>query len=190
MTQQQKNIEIEFRSRFNLKKYEELKKFLDEKAKDLGEDDKDVYFFLFPDKLLKVVNNVLKKNAKIVLKLNKIGHGSDFEEIEIPIGQESFEKATKMFIALGIGDHMHSFQKRHNYIYKGVGLALKWSDIWGYHLELEIMVTDPVLKTEVENNIFAVAKELNVKIMTDDELKEFTEKAETNYKNNPKNGNS
>ena len=47
MSQQQKNIEIEFRARFNPDKYEELEKFLNDKAEDLGEDDKDVYFFLF-----------------------------------------------------------------------------------------------------------------------------------------------
>lgn len=190
MTQQQKNIEIELRSRFDLKKYEELEKFLDAKAKDLGEDDKDVFFFLFPDKLLKAVNNVSKKNAKVVLKLNKIGRGSDFEEIEVPIGQEYFEKMVKIFIALKTGDHMHSFQKRHNYLYKEVELALKWSEPWGYHLELEIMVSEPNQKAEAKNKILAVAEELGVKIMTDDELKKFTKKAEADYKKIKKSGNS
>lgn len=190
MPQEQKNIEIEFRSRFGLKKYEELKNFLNEKAEDLGEDDKDVYFFLFPDKLLKAVNNISKKNAKIVLKLNKIGKGSNFEEIEVPISQEYLEKAAKIFIALKTGDYMHSFQKRHNYFYKGVELALKWSEIWGYHLELEVVIGDFGQKAKADKKIFAVAEELGVKIMTEEELKEFTEKAEVAYKNNQKNGNS
>lgn len=190
MTQEQKNIEIEFRSRFDLKKHEELKKILNEKAEDLGEDDRNVYFFLFPDKLLKVSNNISKKNAKIVLKLNKIGKGSDFEEIEVPINQEYFEKAAKIFIALKTGDYMHSFQKRHNYLYKGVELALKWSEIWGYHLELEVVIGDPGQKVKADKRIFAVAEELGVKIMSDEELNEFTEKAEADYKNNHKNGNS
>ncbi|OIP76883.1 hypothetical protein COW09_01890 [bacterium (Candidatus Moisslbacteria) CG12_big_fil_rev_8_21_14_0_65_36_11] len=190
MAQQQKNIEIEFRSRFDLAKYKELKEFLDANAEDRGEDDKDVYFFLFPNKLLKVVNNVSKNNAKIVLKLNKIGKGSDFEEIEVPITQKHFERAVKMFIALKIGDHMHSFQKRHNYLYKGVELALKWSEIWGYHLELEIVVTDQNQKAAAESKIFAVTKDLGIKIMTDEELKEFTEKAEADYKKDKKNGDS
>jgi len=182
VAKKQKNIEIEFRARFNQEKYKKLKKFLDTKVKDLREDDKDVYFFLFPDKLLKAVNETSKKRAKIVLKLNKIGKGSDFEEIEIPIEQKYFEEAVKIFKALKTGDFMHSFQKRHNYLYKGVELALKWSKIWGHHLELEVLIKNKNQKSAAEKKIFAVAKELNIKIMTDEELQKFTKKAEKDYK--------
>lgn len=181
---QKKNIEIEFRSRFDVKKYKELEKFLSINAKDLGKDDKDVYFFLFPDKLLKVVNNVSKKTAKIVLKLTKIGKGSDFEEIEVPINQNDFEKTSKIFTTLYLCDNMHSFQKRHNYLYRGVELALKWSGPWGYHLELEVVIHDKNKKRFAEKKIFSVAKELGVKIMSDKELREFTKRKEKEYKNN------
>lgn len=179
---QGKQIEVEFRARFDEKKYEELKKFLSERAEDLGEDDKDVFFFLFPDKLLKAVNNVSKGSAKIVLKLNKIGKGSDFEEIEVPVAQRDFEKAAKIFTKVLTCDSMRSFQKRHNYLYQEVELALKWSEIWGHHLELEVVVGDPSSKSEAEKKIFAVAEELGVTVMTDAELREFTEKAEEDYK--------
>lgn len=153
-------------------------------ARDFGEDNKDVYFFLLPDKLLKVVNNVSKKTAKIVLKLTKIGRGSDFEEIEVPINQSDFEKTAKMFMALHRGDVMHSFQKRHNYLYKGVDLALKWSELWGYHLELEVVIHDKNKKQFAEKKILSVAEELGVKIMDDRELREFTTRKEREYKNN------
>jgi len=181
---QKSNIEIEFRSRFGVKKYKALKRFLSVNAKDLGEDDKDVYFFLFPDKLLKVVNNISKKTAKIVLKLTKIGKGSDFEEIEVPISQGDFEKTSKIFTALHLCDNMHSFQRRHNYLYKGVEIALKWSELWGYHLELEIVVDNKNKKQSAEKKISSVAEELGVKIMTERELREFTKKKEKEYKNN------
>jgi len=177
-----KNIEVEYRARFDEKKYNSLSDFLSANAEDLGIDDKDVYFFLLSDKLLKTVNNVSKKSAKIVLKLNKIGMGSDFEEIEIPIGQEYFEAATKLFSLLGIADSMRSFQKRHNFLYKEVELALKWSEHWGYHLELEIVIKDQSKKEEAENKIFLVAKELGVELMSDEELLEFTKSAEAEYK--------
>lgn len=190
MSGKNKNIEIEHRARFDERKYSELKKFLDASAQDLGQDDKDVYFFLFPDKLVKTVNNVSKKTAKIVLKLNKIGKGSDFEEIEIPIHQEDFDKATKLFIALETGEHMHSHQKRHNYLYKDVELALKWSEAWGYHLEFEIVVNDVAKKENAEKKIFALAEELGIKIMTDQELLEFTQVAEAEYKKKQQYGNS
>jgi adenylate cyclase class IV len=120
-----KRIEIEFRSRFSRKKYDQLKNFLLSHAEDLGEDDKDVYFFILPDKLLKVVNNVSQKTAKIVLKLNKIGKGSDFEEIEIPVDPQDVEKGVNMFKFLGFNEVQNSFQKRHNFRYKGVEIALK-----------------------------------------------------------------
>lgn len=183
-----KNIEIEHRSRFNEDKYIELQKFLDINAQNLGEDDKDVFFFLFPDKLLKTVNNISKGTAKIVLKLNKIGKGSDFEEIEIPINKADFDNATKLFIALQTGEYMRSFQKRHNYIYKDVELALKWSEAWGHHLELEIVVGDISQKDNAEKRIAAVAEELGIHIMTDKELLEFTQAAELEYKKKKQHG--
>ena len=189
MPEENKNIEIEHRARFDEAKYKELHEFLDINAQDLGEDDKDVYFFLFSDKLLKTVNNISKKTAKIVLKLNKIGKGNDFEEIEIAIKQEDFDKATKLFIALQTGEYMRSFQQRHNFLYKDVELALKWSEAWGYHLELEVVVNDISGKKGAEEKIVAVAKELGVHIMTDQELLEFTQAAEAEYKKNQKHEN-
>jgi adenylate cyclase class IV len=182
--QKNKRIEIEFRSRFDRNKYENLGRFLKTNAKDLGKDDKNVFFFILPDKLLKVVDNVSQKTAKIVLKLNKIGHGSDFEEIEIPINPLEVAKAVKMIRYLNLGaDLMESFQKRHNYSYKGFEIALKYSDHWGYHLELEIVVDDAVKKTKAEQKIKAVAQELNIRLMDEDELRDFTQKTEKDYKN-------
>ena len=188
MSKDNKNIEIEHRARFDKTTYDNISNFLNANAEDLGEDDKDAYFFLFPDKLLKTVNNISKKTAKIVLKLNKIGKGNDFEEIEIPIRPEDFNAATKLFVALRTGDYMHSFQKRHNYLYKGVELALKWSEAWGHHLELEVVVSDLAKKEEIEKKIAAVADELRVSLMTNRELLEFTQTAEAEYKNKKKYG--
>ena len=176
------NIEVEFRSIFDNDKHRELAEFLGVNAESLGDDDKDVYFFIFPDKLLKVVNNVSKKTAKLVLKLTKIGQGSAFEEIEVPIEQSDVDKAVRIFTSLGCDNVMRSYQQRHNYLYKGIELALKYSDHWGYHLELEIMISDPRDKEAAEEKINAIASELGVHIMTDEELKEFTAKAEADYK--------
>ena len=174
-----KRIEIEFRAMFDKKKYSDLYNFLNKNAEDLGEDNKDVYFFILKDKLLKVVNNVSKKNAKIVLKLNRIGKGSDFEEIEIPIKQKETKKAINFFNELNITDNIiHSFQKRHNYVYKGVEIALKFSSEWQYHLELEIMISDKSQKESAERKIKKIAKELEVELMSDDELAKFVKKVE------------
>ena len=183
MSNNDKQIEIELRSVFDEKKYNELKDFLDKSAQDLGEDDKDVYFFLLPDKITKVTHNVSKKTAKIVIKLNRIGRGSsDFEEIEIPINPADFDKAVKLFSALPFDQIQNSYQKRHNYLLEGVEIALKWTESWGYHMELEIVIDDKSKKEEVEDNIRKVAEKLDVQIMSEDELKGFTQKIDENYK--------
>jgi adenylate cyclase class IV len=186
MMQSSKNIEIEFRSRFDKKKYISLEKFFRDKAEDLGDDDKNVIFFILPDKLLKVVNNVSKKTAKLVLKLNKIGKGSDFKEIEIPINPLDFEKAKNLFTLLGYSEAQESFQKRHNYNYKGVEISLKHSKDWGYHAELEIMVSNPEEKHEAEERILKTAKELDIHIMSDKELSAFTQKRDAEHRSHKK----
>lgn len=181
--QEKKNIEVEFRSRFPKKKYDELLKFLSVNAKDLGTDDKRVWFFCLPDRLLKVTHNISRKSGKITLKLAKIGKGSNFKEIEFPISEESVETAIQLFTNLG---HKYLFEPiilRHNFLYKGVELALKYSKTWDYHLELEIMISSVAQKGKVEKKILGVAKELGVTIMSEEELWEFTQNVEKTYVN-------
>ena len=183
MSNNDKQIEIELRSVFDRKKYNELKEFLGKNAEDLGEDDKDVFFFLLPDKITKATHNISKKTAKIVIKLNRIGRGtSDFEEIEIPINPSDFDKAVKLFSALPFDQIQNSYQKRHNYLLDGVEIALKWTESWGYHMELEIVVDDVAKREEAENKIRKVAEKLGVQIMSEEELKDFTKKIDENYK--------
>ena len=183
MSNNDKQIEIELRSVFDEKKHNELKDFLDKNAEDLGEDDKDVYFFLLPDKITKATHNVSKKTAKIVIKLNRIGRGtSDFEEIEIPINPSDFDKAVKLFSALPFDQIQNSYQKRHNYLFEGVEIALKWTESWGYHMELEIVVDDKAKREDAESKIRKVAERLGVQIMSEEELKDFTQKIDENYK--------
>lgn len=178
-----KNIEIELRSIFDKTKHDQIKKYLVKNATDLGEDDKDVYFFLLPDRITKAVNNISRKSAKIVIKLNRIGRGtSDFEEIEIPINPSDFDKAVKLFSALQFDQIQNSYQKRHNYLLDGVEIALKWTESWGYHIELEIMVNDILKKDAAEIKIRRVADKLGVQVMTEDKLKEFAKKIDENYK--------
>ncbi len=178
-----KQIEIELRAVFDEKKHNELVDYLSKNAQDLGEDDKDVYFFLLPDKITKATHNVSKKTAKIVIKLNRIGRGtSDFEEIEIPINPSDFNKAVKLFSALPFDQVQNSYQKRHNYLLDGVEIALKWTESWGYHIELEIVVDDVAKREDAEIKIRKVAEKLGVQIMSEEELKDFTKKIDENYK--------
>jgi len=178
-----KNIEVELRSQFDKKTYDRILEFLTENAKDLGTDDKRVWFFFMPERLLKVTNNVSKRTGKITLKLTKIGHGSSFEEIEFPIAEEDVEKAVRIFETLGHKYLVEPTILRHDFEYKDVEIAIKYSETWGYHLELEMMVNSKDEAPAAEEKMHAVAQELGINIMTDDELKDFTGHVEATYVN-------
>lgn len=182
-----KQIEVEVRSVFNKEKHDQLKDFLDKNATDLGQDDKDAYFYLLPKKVVKAVNNISKKSAKIVMKLNRVGKGgNEAEEIEIPISTDDFSKAVKLFSELEFDEVQRAFQTRRNYQYKDVELALKFSDSWGYHLELEILIDDKSKQEQAEKRLKEIADELGVKIMTPEEQHDFALKIDQQYKSNQK----
>jgi adenylate cyclase class IV len=168
-----KQIEVEHRARFDKAKYDKLLRFLKINAVDLGRDDKDVCFFVLPDKLLKVANNISKKTAKITGKMNKMGHGTGFEEIEISINPRDVEKAIDLFKKFGFNSWIDSFQKRQNFRYKGVEISVKYSDHWGYHAELEMMISSRDKQPAAESKILKVAQGLDIQLMSEEELRDF-----------------
>src|SRR5579871_3942054 len=115
----QKTYEIEFRALLSKEKYQDLLLFLGKNAEDLGADDKRVWFFIMPDKLLKVTHNISQRSGKITLKLTKIGTGSSFEEIEFPIAENDITKSVELFSALGHDYLLEPTILRHNFMYKG-----------------------------------------------------------------------
>lgn len=176
-------IEIEMRAMFDKKKHDEMKAFLGKNAGDLGEDNKDVWFFLLPDKFAKVTKNISRGTAKMTLKLNRPGRGSsDFEEIEYPISPDDSDKAVKLFSNLPFDEKQNSYQERHNYLYRGVELALKFTKTWGYHLELEVLVNDPSQQQQAKMKIRQVAEELGVHILSEKELDEITKRIDEEYR--------
>lgn len=66
-------IEIEMRARFDKGAHEQLLARLTQEAEDLGCDDKSIFFYVLPDQLLKVTDNMAAGSAKITLKASKIG---------------------------------------------------------------------------------------------------------------------
>lgn len=172
---------MELRSLLDEKQFHNLNSFLAKNGKDLGEDNKDTHFFIFPDKLLKVTDNITKNNAKITLKLQKIGLGSDFEEIEIHFLRGDVDKIVRIFDILGFKNYMYSYQHRNNYLYKDIEFAMKYTVSWGFHCEMEIMVDSEQDVPEAVRKINEVASELDMKVMSNQELKEFTTKIETGW---------
>ena len=179
-----KHIEVEYRSRISEEEYHTLIAFLNAHAEDLGEDDKSIHFFLFPDKTLKVTDNISQESAKITLKLNRIGNGAMFEEIEVPIARADVDKMVRMFDIFGFDHLIEPIVKRHNYTYKGVELAVKYSESWQYHVELEVIIGDESEHAAAEAKIRAVADELKLHLMTEEELTIFTTELEDIYRKN------
>ena len=178
-----KQIEIEMRAMFDKKKHDEIKVFLNKNAEDLGEDNKDVYFFLLPNKFAKVTKNLSKGTAKMTVKLNRPGRGSsDFEEIEYPINSNDFSSAVKLFSNLPFDERQNSYQERHNYLHNGVELALKFTETWGYHLEFEILINNSSEQQEAEKKIMHVAEELGVHVLSEKELDEITKRIDEEYR--------
>lgn len=176
-----KNIEVEFRSIISESKFYEIEENLNDIATFLGEDDKNVFFCILENKLLKISDNVSKNSAKITLKLNEIGNGPAFEELEVYIDRKDVSTSLKIFENLGYTKYQKSFQKRKNYLYKGVTIALKYSEAWSYHIEFEIIVNEENEIPVAEYNIKQLANELGINLMTDEELKEFTNNYNKSY---------
>lgn len=175
-------IEIELRARFDQVKHDQLLEYLTQQAEDLGENNKQIYFYVFPDKLLKIVSNLSAGTAKISLKSSKIGQGIAFPELEMEIPVAEVSTAVRIFSGLGFADLMHdAFNQRHDFRYRGVEVALKYSEAWGYHAEFEVLLADTageVEQAEAVTRIHQVADELGVRIMTEQELLTFTEEFE------------
>lgn len=181
------NIEVECRALLTEDEYNALEQRLMAEAEDLGADDKKVWFYVLPDKLLKVTDNISQGSAKITLKLNRIGQGSAFPELEFPIAEIDTPKAVQMFEQLGYEAMLEPIIRRHNFNYKGVELALKYSGSWQYHMELEQIISEHSQRAAAEERIQQVAKDLGVKIMTEAELAAYDKVKIADYlKNNPK----
>lgn len=172
------SIEIEMRARFDKDEHDQLVDRLQRDGKDLGQDDKHIYFYVLPEQLLKVTDNTAAGTAKITLKGSKIGQGAAFEETEFPITREDVPAAVKVFNALGFQDTMHeAFNFRRNFQFRDVEIAVKWSEAWGYHAEFEVLLRDGATQAERDgagDRIAEVATELGVTLMTEEELAAFT----------------
>lgn len=171
-------IEIEMRARFDEAAHDRLVSRLEAEGEDLGCDDKLIHFYVLPDKLLKVTDNTAAGTAKITLKDSRIGQGSAFPETEIQIARQDVAAAVRVFNALGFGEARHeAFNRRHNFRFRGVEIAVKWSEAWGHHAEFEVLLGDqPTVaeREEAEERIRTVAQELGVPLMSEQELADFT----------------
>jgi adenylate cyclase class IV len=175
----QKTIEIEYRALLTEEQFLELRDSLNNKAQLLGNDNKDTLFYIWNDKVIKVVQNAESLATKMVLKPGRIGEQSHFEETELKLDPSMFETAKKFCEQLIPEKVMRSFQFRTNYMYKNVEIALKYTQTWGFHIELEIMVESVDQKDQAEQEIRTVADELKLHLLDDAELSKLTKELES-----------
>lgn len=169
--------EIEHRALLTEESYKTLSDRLANEATLLGTDDKEVSYYIFHDKLLKVVRNISKGTGKLSLKLNTLGAGSSFQEFEVPFPEDSFETMKSICTSISSPEQVITgTQKRTNYEYRGVEIALKWSEDWGYHAEFEIMINDLSEKEAADILITEIAKALSISLMTEEEVGAFSAK--------------
>lgn len=178
---QNQTYEVEIRGLLDQDKYKNLLDYLNTHAKVLGPDDRETVFFIIPDKTLKVTKNISKETAKIALKLGNIKTGKQ-EEIEIPLAIEQFKNTVKFLQNLGFTETQYTSQKRANYEYKGFLISVKHSDDWGYHFEIDTNVSNEKLIPETRVNLERIAKELGLKVMTEEEIRKFCEEIDKKHK--------
>lgn len=170
-------IEVEHRARFNRRMYARLRSYLRRYARSLGQDDKEVFFYVSPKVLYKVVRNISERTAKLVLKKNRIERASSFDETEISISPSDIEKANEFVQSIPRTKLYHDIVRRENFLWHGVEIALKYSRTWGYHAEFEILISSARSKTMANRKIQLVADSLGVRLMTTNDVGKFLQVA-------------
>lgn len=176
-----KNIEIEYRSRFDRKTFGRVRNFLSRHGRRLGKDDKEVFFYVGKNKVYKVVKNISSRTAKIVLKDARIEKKSSFREVEIPIDLARVSEANEFVKSIPGLRFYHDIVRRENFSWRKVEIALKYSQTWGYHAELEVMLSAEDKKKTASKRIRNVASELGIQLMESNDIARFLREAHTNY---------
>ncbi len=155
-------------------------------AEDLGQDDKTSYFFVLPDKNLSVASKT--DQTVIKLKDGQIGKGIGHEELpEVQLASPAeTQNAVRILGALTGVDPQVSYQFRHNYRLDEVELAVKYTQTWGFHVELECTYeggTTEVLSDAAriaDEKIQKVAGFLGITLASDEELVAFNDEFSRN----------
>lgn len=168
----QNQIEVEIRGIITEEEYNLAIQKLDTLAEKKEEDNREAYFFIIPNKNLKVSNSISKNKAKLALK---IGNESEtaVEEIEVSIKPEDTEKLVSVLNHLGFDKFKKSDQKRINYWYKNTEIAIKWSQDWGFHFEMEQVVNPSEEVNSAHEYLIQTALGLGLKPNTEQEIEQF-----------------
>lgn len=149
-----------------------VKKVLEDKTISIKHDNKVSYFFVLPEQNLSIAKN--EKKCFIKYKHGAVGAGNGFAEYEIPIDAQHCDQTVSMFNLLFGIKPQTSEQFRINYVLpNGVEIALKYTQTWGFHLEIEKTYSNEEDKPLAEKEVEETAEQLNIRLITNAEMKTF-----------------
>ena len=154
---------------------------LKEIASDFEEDHRDTTFFIIPNATLKVARLRSKERAKIAYKSGDIVRSKGQTEIEIDIPYENYDSAIAMFKMLGLNTTQTTQQIRFNLMVQDVEIAMKWSEDWGYHFEVEKMVKREADVDMAQRQLADFCKEHGLTPLSDEEFEEFRISIDANH---------
>lgn len=172
-------IEVEKRAVLDRAKYQSMgNALIAQGAVDDGSNDTESVFYVEKDWQLKVQHLVSQQKAKIAWKSGGLDGAAVRKEVEILIHPEDFDSAKEVIAAIASSADVYpTSQKRHDYILDGISIAVKYSDDWGYHMELDMVVENERQATVALSRITELAGRLGVQLLTPDEEQAVINKA-------------
>lgn len=164
-------FEVELRGLLTKQDFTRLKVEL--ATKPSQNDDKMSVFFTFPQGILKVVERAEDGEVKLCLKLGDETSNS-LHERDIRLAKGTLADTVSVLEHIGYKVKSRVKQTRTNYkLEEGVELALKHTDSWGYHFEIEMLVQHESEIDAAKAKLHSILAKLGVKAMSQDELTAF-----------------
>lgn len=175
------NIEVEVRGLLTELDYNNLINFLDINGSNKSVDNRKTVFFILEGKTLKVSNQISKGKAKIALKVGDIVKDTSQKEFELNIQPEQYELAIDLLKNLGFNKLQYTEQKRINYNFKDVEIAVKWSEDWGFHFEIDKVISENENDAETKTYLESISTELGLNLMSEEEFGRKCEEIDKKY---------
>ncbi len=180
------NYEYEERALLEEEKFFAIKNKLDNSSAKRSIGNKQSFFFVLPDVNVSIADN--PRETVIKYKGGQLGKGNGFREIELPIERNSLKEALDLFENLLEVEPQESFQFRIDYqLEDSVNIALKYTDMWGFHIEVEYVYQASAIDKQKmsligKKKLDKVAEYLGITYISGDKMAKFKEQCAKNIK--------
>jgi len=170
-------IEVEKRALISKEQYDALPSVLAGLgATDLGENNTSSIFYIIDGQQLKVQVMSSKKTAKIAWKSGGWDGSSSRKEVELPFDYKDADSAEVLVDQLlPNAKKIPTTQLRHDYKLGELSIAVKFSENWQYHVEIDKVVESKEETSLAADEIQALADKLDIKLLTKAEEQAFTD---------------